>query len=410
MFPPYRRPDASVTADIWSNRVTRYTNPPDDRLDIQDPTGRWVDALENIQSFRNAVLTADEIEEAILFRYDFLPANISKLIYIHSAESGFAGMWDIDHQPPKYGNNPNNKLEDQKQELDEWITSNIDVLQESFHKHPYHIMPINTGGNHWEVIFIVMEKSKRDVDVGNPAIYTQLAGFSIVDPRVSGGKADPLVDIEAQTHARNVFINERLGGIFRRCQLHTKSDDGNDKVERMIWVPKQEVNDNWSSGLRIIDFVWEMLRRIQDVESSGIRNTESLFRPMRPYFDPDYVRLDAAGAIAARGLQDRDFRARVCLTQVNRVLLETEDMGIETSPIPAQDLRSSLARPPVQMIPQEFLGRTRNNLRDKLDHQSTTDHDPVFYEATVKLLEGLTKRYKARLENGKSMEKQGSSE
>ncbi|TGJ81135.1 hypothetical protein E0Z10_g7622 [Xylaria hypoxylon] len=353
------RADNLVAATVWSNGVNRYTGLGDAEIDRMIPPEKWLNALENIQSSRTAVVTADEIDEAVQFRSDFLPAEINKLISIHSASSFFHGMWDINHQNPKYGNNPNKIIDDREQELDEWVPGNSDVAREHFYECPYHIIPINTGDNHWSVIFIVLEKTKvaletyQDPAVDTPSYYTQIVDYSIVDPRVSGGIADPAVDAYAET--RGNFIEERLDAVFKFCRIGSTRPET--ELRRPIWVPRQEDNDNWSSGLRVIDFIWEMLRRIQDFESSGAQNRESLFRPMRPYFDPDYVRLDVAGAIAAMGLQRQDFRARITLAQVDMVIPQAGTDGLRTGDTPRR-LWGPLARP---QIPRDSAGISGKN-------------------------------------------------
>ncbi len=55
------------------------------------------------------------------------------------------------------------------------------------------------------------------------------------------------------------------------------------------------------------------------METSGIRSTETLFRPMRPYFDPYYLYLGVAGVLAARGLQKRNSRARIVLAEIAEI-------------------------------------------------------------------------------------------
>lgn len=52
---------------------------------------------------------------------------------------------------------------------------------------------------------------------------------------------------------------------------------------------------------------------------SKIRNIDTLLGSTSPYFDPDYVRLEAAGAIAAQGLRQQEYRGRIVLAKVTAI-------------------------------------------------------------------------------------------
>ncbi|KAI0100733.1 hypothetical protein GGR51DRAFT_575220 [Nemania sp. FL0031] len=363
---PVDKADTFARATVWSHGVNQYTPLDQDKLEggtgisidqsltsdnVKD-SDTWLNALENIQSSWKAHVTSNEIDEAVTFRHDALPASINKLLCVHSANSGPHGFANQSYENPEWGNPAEDEIQERiEQDGDDFIRDHGDELKEKLHKYPYHLWPVNTGG-HWEVIFIVLEKTGNDPDT-----YSRVFGYAVVDPLVSGGKADDYSEV----NARSKFINTRLNEIFQDSHSTTQRPNFFE-CERNIWVPKQ--SDNWSSGLRAIDFIWEILRRIQDMETSGLRNLESLFRPMRPYFNPEYVRLEAAGAIAARGLKTVDYQARIVLARVNGILPKIKE---DTQPRDVRELMAPYPQPNIELIPQTFLDEGFGDIAKTLD-------------------------------------------
>ncbi|KAJ8131432.1 hypothetical protein O1611_g2192 [Lasiodiplodia mahajangana] len=366
---PADRQDTFARATVWSHNVNQFTSLEQDRLEggtgvvisenltsdnVKD-SDKWLNALENIQSSRTAIVTGDEIDEAIQFRFDALPDNIKRLIYMLSANSAHHGLWDKDHYPRTAVDDVEDAMQE---EFDNFIERHGARLEKILRSYPYHLWPINAGG-HWMIVFVVLEKSES-----NPEIYNRLAGFAIVDPWLSGGKTFPGEDdYDEESYRRSNFVSSILNSMLGCARLETNHDDYV-RNERRIWVPTQEADDNWSSGLRVIDFVWEMIRRIQDMELSGIRNIDSLFRPMRPYFNPDYVRLDAAGAIASRGVRWVGYQGRIVLARVNAISSRTRQ---DKRPRDPRDLMAPLPSHQAENIPQKFLEGGISDLERTLD-------------------------------------------
>jgi hypothetical protein len=345
-----------TSATVWSDGLNDYTDPEWDDFDcVAPPIAKWVPALERIQTHREAAVTAPEIDEALTFRYHYLPAEVKRCVNIFSAESGYPRLWNPNYRDFSPWSMDQDKMPDPTEEnkkFEKYLTDNEESLKQIFSVHPYHMWPINTG-NHWEVVFIVLTKSDEDSKE-----YDMLSAFTVIDPRLPGRKPSP-EDVEAQEKA--VEVIDRLGSIFEFCGLWYKGDHLN--LERLIWVPEQKKGDNWSSGLRAIWFVWEMLIRLQDMETSGVRDIDMLFKPMRPYFNPDYVRLDAAGAIAAGGLRSEGFKGRIAVARVTRV---TPKPQTSNNPTFLPDMLASARSPPVEKIPQEFLGDASRSSRVKI--------------------------------------------
>ncbi|KAH8165773.1 hypothetical protein CIB48_g2502 [Xylaria polymorpha] len=348
MAAPAKNEKKLTQATVWSNGVNEYITPEEDSTlsTVYEPV-KWLDALENIQSHREAPVTADEIDESIQFRTDALPPGVSRLISVLSASNGYTELWDQNDKGP--GGSSLDPTYGHDDKVARWIIDNAPAIQGSLISHPYHIWPIRTANNHWEVIFMVFETTPE-----SPDEYGRLSRYAIIDPQLSGGKCDhKLAKSYPELGSRAKFLDEQHE-LFLSFYRDSISRPGNPQLyERMIWVPKQPMDDNWSSGLRVIQFAWEMLERIQDMETSRIRNIDALFRPMRPYFNPDYVRLTAAGAIAARGLERENFSGRICLARVRDV--RPKGYPRNGRRLVCSDLYSPLALPPIQRIPQLFL-------------------------------------------------------
>ncbi|KAI3321965.1 hypothetical protein HD806DRAFT_545629 [Xylariaceae sp. AK1471] len=364
MSVPRDKESTFARAAVWSDGLNDYTEPEWNEFEsVVSPTTQWVPALERIQAYREAFLTAPEIDEAVAFRENFLPTEVKKRVNIFSAESGYPRLWnpnyrDFFSRTLKEDKRPN--AADENQIFEKYMADNVMTLKETFSAHPYHMWPINTG-DHWEVVFVVLKKSDEDSDE-----YDTLSAFTVVDPRLPGRKPDP-EDAEGQDKADIIIY--RLGRMFELCDIGSKEDYFN--LERLIWVPEQGKGDNWSCGLRAIWFVWEILIRLQDMETSGIRDTNMLFRPMRPYFNPDYVRLDAAGAIAARGLNSEDFRARIAVARVTRIVPKPQT---SSNPQFNPDQLTPKQNPPVEKIPQEFLRDASISSRVKISSHPFSAH------------------------------------
>ncbi|KAI0459996.1 hypothetical protein F5B21DRAFT_523882 [Xylaria acuta] len=393
---PERKQHMFTTATVWStggsNGINDYVPPERDFLTSVSGPERWVSALENIQSHREAPLTADEIDESIQFRADALPAEINKLIFIPSASTGWDGFWNKDQRPPGGWSSGMGRDADKESYESHWLVNSWERMEKFLVKHPYHIWPINTGG-HWEVIFMVFETAPD-----HPTEYRRPSCFAIVDPRLSGGKAEK----RSEEYERADFCNQQLQRFFSILRVNQVGRLG--QYERMIWVPKQQDDDNWSSGLRVIQFVWEMLERIQDMETSGIRNIDALIRPMRPYFNPDYVRLSAAGAIAANGLDTEGFRGRICIARVREIRPKGRPEGAVRQF--ADGLRCPLALPKVERIPQEFLDRARLRQMDVATWKYVTHREQLDRDGVPALLEDSADRYRTKLQKEKEAEKE----
>ncbi|KAI1153477.1 hypothetical protein F4825DRAFT_449429 [Nemania diffusa] len=119
--------------------------------------------------------------------------------------------------------------------------------------------------------------------------YRKLDAFAIADPQLSVGKASIKAKGFYDDHAdnRSEFITTRLEDILILCQL----------------------------------------RIIQDMAMSEIRNVNSLFRPIRPFFNPGHFRHEAAGAIAARRIQAVDYRGRIVLARINGIVSQDTPNG-----------------------------------------------------------------------------------
>ncbi|KAI0490509.1 hypothetical protein F4859DRAFT_520291 [Xylaria cf. heliscus] len=393
---PDNKKNQFARATIWSAGVNQYPELDDDNLGRVEEPQKWLDALENIQSHSEAPVTAAEIDEAIQFRSDALPAGINRLISIASASNGYEGFWDRNYRRREWGNRTD-QIEYHREEYSgEWILNNQEVVEDGLIQHPYHFWPINTGGGHWNVIFMIFQTTPE-----HPDEFRLMSSYSIIEPRLSGGKsamADPDYDMRiAQTAEYVDQMLERFISAYNRVERPGPPSN----YERIIWVPKQDPDDDWSSGLRVIQFVWEMLERIQDMETSGIRNFASLLRPTRPYFNPDYVRLSAAGAIAARGLQREDFDARIALARVRRIRPKGRSAGPDSGPFFARGLFAPLALPEVQRIPQRFLDAV--NIRE-IKYGTwgyTTRRELIDRERIPAVLEDSAGRYRARLQKEK---------
>ncbi|KAI0865217.1 hypothetical protein F4860DRAFT_527930 [Xylaria cubensis] len=381
---PDNKQDVFARATVWSAGVNDYIPPEQDNLNRPKPV-KWLDALENIQSHRQAPLTANEIDEAIQFRSDALPAGVNRLISIPSASNGCKGFWDRHYRRPDWGSRGTDLEYEQENYRGEWISNNQMVVEENLIQHPYHIWPINTGKGHWEVIFMVFETTPD-----YPTEYRLLSRYAIIDPRLSGGKAEKDDDYD-----RADFVDQQLERFFM-FYPKIKRPGYPPSYERMIFVPRQKEDDHWSSGLRIIQFAWEMLERIQDMETSGIRNIDTLFRPMRPYFNPDFVRLSAAGAIAARGLETENFRARIALTRVREIRPKGRSKTSER--VFARDLFAPLALPAVEKIPQVFLDAVLITEEKFATWKFVTHRDQIDRKEIPGLLESSANRYRAQLE------------
>ncbi|KAI0443944.1 hypothetical protein F4803DRAFT_574007 [Xylaria telfairii] len=382
-------------ATVWSAGVNEYVTPENDSTTVYEPE-IWLDALENIQSYREAPVTADEIDEAIQFRTEALPAGVSRLISVLSASNAYAEFWD-ETDRGRGGNSTLSALDPtyrHDEKVARWIVNNQDVIENSLVNHPYHIWPIKTANNHWEVIFMVFEVTPEF-----PGEYRRLSRYAIIDPQLSGGKCDTkTAKSYPELGNRAKFLDEQHEQFISIYSDKIRRPGNTEAYERMIWVPKQPMDDNWSSGLRIIQFAWEMLERIQDMEISGIRNIDSLFRPMRPYFNPDYVRLTAAGAIAARGLERESFSARICLARVRNV----RPKGYYGKRrLVCSDLYNPLALPEVEKIPQLFLDAVNISEAQYLDWRFVTRRELVDRGDIPGLLEDSAERYRAKFRKDK---------
>ncbi|RYC64674.1 hypothetical protein CHU98_g1546 [Xylaria longipes] len=387
---PEDRRNFLATATVWSTGVNEFLS-PGDKTTVGEPV-KWLDALENIQSSRDTPLTADEIDEAIQFRAEALPAGVGKLISILSADSFGPGFWDKDHIGPHwtlYKDVATNR----EHYTNQIMANNNEVISENFITHPYHIWPIQTTGGQWKIIFMVFETTPT-----HPTIYRRFSRYAIIDPRLEGGVADRR-DADYDPEKYNVFYYiDQIITTF----MSTNRLDGPDRWsehQHAIWVPKQRDDDDWSSGLRVIQFVWEMIERIQDMETSGIRNIDALFRPMRPYFNPDYVRLSAAGAIAARGLERQDFRARICLARTREI--KPKGRPQNAAELYSRDLAPNLALPPIQKIPQKFLDMATLMEEQYATWKYVTQRDLIDRENIPGLLHDSAERYKAQYEKEK---------
>ncbi|KAI1745986.1 hypothetical protein F4680DRAFT_463360 [Xylaria scruposa] len=389
MSTPDNKQDWFATATVWSAGVNDYIPLEQNYSNLPKPV-KWLDALENIQSHRQAPVTAGEIDEAIQFRADALPAGVNKLISIPSANNGYEGFWDINYRRPEWGRG--DQLDFEKENYGgEWMINNQMVIEDNLIKHPYHIWPINTGKGHWEIIFMVFETTPD-----HPDEYRLLSRYAIIDPRLSGGKAETGDGYYGgENYSRADFIDQQLERFFGAYPKIKRPGYPPD-YERMIWIPQQKEDDHWSSGLRIIQFAWEMLERIQDMETSGMRNIHGLFRPMRPYFNPDFVRLSAAGAIAARGLDTEDFRARITLARVNEIRPKGRSKTSER--VFARDLFAPLALPPVEKIPQLFLDAVTLLEEKHATWKYVTHQDQINRKEIPGLLESIANRYRAQLQ------------
>ncbi|KAI1360277.1 hypothetical protein F5Y08DRAFT_343843 [Xylaria arbuscula] len=409
-------------ATVFSNGVNTFWNEEHHPHENFNDPSAWVDALENVQSSPTATVSADEITQAALFRWDFLPQQFKRLITVHIPTAMYWGAWDH-----RFVRGKNKYAQDFAERLDsdweEFLIANNEALIKNFAKSPYHILPIWTGEGHWNLIFIVLQKSRHGTteykistgqelaqdEEDQTSEFQRLVAYAVVDPKTSGDKLHKDDDSPSSYYEkeRARHIDGRLYNLFNSCNLISADAQGHHRdCERRLWVPKQEATDNWSSGLRVIDTMWELFRRITDMEMSGLRNVESLFRPMRPFFDPYYTRLDVAGAIAAQALRNQSFRARIVLAQVTAINPKSVPDQEELNPILPRGDWTSRPWPAVEKIPEKFLERTSDDPTGNLAN-------PGWYaqqnkdEGMPELLADIGERFKAGVLEAKKKGEEG---
>ncbi|KAI8627663.1 hypothetical protein F5Y19DRAFT_486604 [Xylariaceae sp. FL1651] len=291
-------PEFFATGTIWSDGVNEFT-PSNGNGNSEKPY--WLPALENVQSSREASVTAAKIDEALSFRYRFVPDEFRHLIWLFPAS---------------------------------YVACQ--------YRRPL------------AVHFIVLVRSWT----GSQLLFDRFAYFSFINPLFPASSADLRYNSQQQIEDAHKARADMEDIIWR----HEISSIVSDKRlgAREIRLPRQ--HDNFSSSLRAIWAAWELLLRIQDLETSSVRDSagirvyDELFRPMRPYFDPDYVRLDVAGCIAARALQEEDYEARIVVARVDRVKPEPRDTRFNLDGwVAAYELEPLGTREPLQQVPQYFL-------------------------------------------------------
>ncbi|KAI0205142.1 hypothetical protein F4808DRAFT_456138 [Astrocystis sublimbata] len=408
-----------TAATVWSKGANKYLS-QDEGTHLQPMHSQaprmpiCINALENMQASWNRHTTAMEIDEAIRFHLQSLPESVCNLISIRSGSMAFRDFWDMEEN---WGHGQEG---DSEERGNEWLSANRgrpgDVrykkdgtprrtqhIETRLMQYPYHIWPINTG-DQWEVIFIVMEKNhpenyRKDEKEQD---YRLLYRWSNVNPRVSGGRQNPSDgDYSREENRRQAFIADRMKQIFSVCGKIQDPPVPWDKAQRMIWVPKQPEGDDWSSGLRVIQFITEMIDRIFDIESSGVRDVEKLFKPMKNYFDPHYIRMRSAGAIAANALEQASWRARIVVAPVR--FLRPEHMDENEDDFEARGLRNPMLKPELEKIPQRYIETVEIDEADEFEShwKFVTHREKIDYEKIPALMEENARKYRQRLEEEK---------
>lgn len=280
-------------------------------------TTEWIESLNNLQVKRTAMVYGGDIDLSLLFRYSFLPEAVQAKINLITAKLHglFQDIRDGDEGYLMWKNTLN------------CLHRNPDFTSQ-LRTRKYHLWPINVMGDHWVSVFVRMEKSGKEAD-----FFDLIAQVVVLDP---------------------MHHHKAAGWVARRVKKVFKTDNVEllEGADRQVWIPTQ--HDEFSCGIRCYTYLNEMMRRIKEVEITGNKDPESLFEPFSGYFDADEMRHEMIGLVAAMGLRDQKYVARVAVEVVEEIYRDPWKME-EFHPINAGELAPLQIRPKPQVLTDETL-------------------------------------------------------
>ncbi|KAH9897180.1 hypothetical protein F4778DRAFT_783287 [Xylariomycetidae sp. FL2044] len=241
------------------------------------PALDWIEGLEMLQKSSTTFVESSSIDSAVQFQHSFLPEHVRSQINVVTGNYG--ALFDAFNQGKEGDRNFQENLETMHDEYGFFA-----ALKSA----RWTLWPINTNGNHW--MCVVLELAQT-VATG---LYDRVVAYAIVD----GFR---------NTKNRDFFL-QRVVRVLERDGITVPRN-----AQRQIWSPRQP--DGYTCGLRTTHFMWEMMNRMSGVVL-GEKADQELWMPMSGYFDPDHVRLQMAGYIAAWGLRDLKYKARVSIQLV----------------------------------------------------------------------------------------------
>ncbi|KAI1268719.1 hypothetical protein F5Y18DRAFT_376520 [Xylariaceae sp. FL1019] len=363
-------------AAVYSAGFHRHDPDKSNTYETKQPD--WSIALEHIQIARDICVTPMMIDQALAPKLNWLPEEIGPLVNI--MPSGYPELFDqnwVDPQWPPEGDIGMLREEAEPQLLE----LHGRYFEDTIPLFAYHIWPIMTGVDQYQVLFITLSKSAAGLH-----FYDQLVSYAIFNPL----KYDP-----------SEHIASKLESILGLCNISIAFRPGIEDYEHQVWMPKIEEED-WSSGLRALQVCYTLVERIRDYGVDTAYDEERLFEPIR-YFDADEIRFQTIGHIVDHAMWDLRCKARVVIEPLDHVRSVGPNGEVEI--LEAGELDPLDKRAPLQEIPKEF----QRKKRARLEFPSTmpTDaemelasQDPLlvldrFYENNIKSINGIQSRSQA---------------
>ncbi|KAI0377489.1 hypothetical protein F5Y04DRAFT_284778 [Hypomontagnella monticulosa] len=198
---------------------------------------------------------------------------------------------------------------------------------------PYHFWPIdvsapaNGEAGRWVTAIIRLEREKNknpDYDENDPNSlewvesneYLFYRDIVIVDPSLDNDNLE-----------RSAITRRKVRDFLESCGLRRSP---NFDANREIWVPPtnqpQDFTDNnmevWSTGLRCVDVVRQMMTRILDsYVADPYRDIpdDVFFAPLRGWFVADDVRTDMIALVAMDLVSQLGYNARIAIEPVKKL-------------------------------------------------------------------------------------------
>ncbi|KAI1212134.1 uncharacterized protein F4807DRAFT_388536 [Annulohypoxylon truncatum] len=259
---------------------------PNQANDIPEPSSEPPDirGLNQLQANRETWLNGDAIEKSISSYHEALPRQTRKIIHI--ADTSIRGIFhrnDRDFRRLLEGRN--------------------NRFYRGFMATEYTLWPCNYEDVHWELV--VIHKGRSDA---NSEKWDQILQVAVIDHWKDDG-----------ARARNQMITTRLRQLFDAMGFLIA-----DGCERAVWTPWQK--DSWSCGPRVFWSAKHMMDRIQESVAASRGYDEQLWAPLPGWFNADQVRWEMIGLNAYEAVKAMDYRARIGIELVARVLDKTGNL------------------------------------------------------------------------------------
>ncbi|KAI2619846.1 hypothetical protein GGS26DRAFT_595249 [Hypomontagnella submonticulosa] len=264
--------------------IQHILNP--NEAEIPRPKDGWPDirGLHVLQDHREKWANGSTIDACLNMLHDGLYGRLKNKIHIVAA--------DIEDM----------FTEDRPQNFERALGWNR--FKRLFTRTEFTLWPINYGGYHWELCVIRKSNPDRTNDG-----WKNITHFCLMDSW--GHKRD------AANQRRNDFLTGRLKRFFASVGFTVTEN-----TLRDVQVPAQK--DGWSCGLRTYWAARQMINRIQELDIGEYDNQEALWRPIRGYFNPDFVRFEMMGLNAFEAIKRMDYKARMAVELVATVKRRTE--------------------------------------------------------------------------------------